>query len=279
MAPIIPALIMALSAGAALQAQALQLLSLSPQGEVAQVRQVVAKFNEAAVNFGNPQAPPLALSCSDAQAAKGSGRWSSEREWIFEFEKDLPPGVRCAVNPVSGFKSPSSALFAGASSYEFHSVRPFIQNLHPSSDQPIDEEQYFVPQLSGPATRDSLRENVWCSVEGLGERVPMRRIESPERGALLKLQNHEKAAAQEPLRFAALKRRENRHQQGHARQLGHRFFAALHRWRVGGQCQRHQRRGAGLGCANEPLAPGRAKPPALAAAWRGARPRGVWRAA
>ena len=55
-------------------AQALQITSFSPQGEVARVRQAVAKFDAAAVNFGDPKAPaPLSLSCSDASAAKGAG--------------------------------------------------------------------------------------------------------------------------------------------------------------------------------------------------------------
>ena len=132
MASIVPLIIMALSASAALQAQALQILSLSPQGEAAQVRQVVARFDGAAVNFGDPKAPaPLALNCSDAQAAKGASRWTSDRKWIFEFDKDLPPGVNCTVSPASSFKSPSSAILAGASSYNFNSGGPFIQNLRP----------------------------------------------------------------------------------------------------------------------------------------------------
>ena len=66
---------------AAASAQAFQIISLSPQGEIARVRQVVAKFDESAVNFGDPKAAaPLTLSCSDAQASKGSGRWISDRE-------------------------------------------------------------------------------------------------------------------------------------------------------------------------------------------------------
>ena len=40
-----------------LPAQALQITSLSPQGEVARIRQVVAKFDDSAVNFGDPKAP------------------------------------------------------------------------------------------------------------------------------------------------------------------------------------------------------------------------------
>ncbi len=195
----------ALLAAAALQAHALQITSVSPQGEVAQVRQVVARFDAAAVNFGDPKAPaPLSLSCSDAQAAKGAGRWLSDREWAFEFEADLPPGVRCAMMPVPGFKSASGALLTGATSYKFNSGGPFVQNLRPGSYQPIDEDQYFVLQLNGPATQASVLQNVWCSVEGLGERVPVRLIDGPERAALLKSQNLDKAAAKDPLRVATL---------------------------------------------------------------------------
>ena len=72
---------------------------------------------------------------------------------------------------------------------------------------------------------------------------------------------------------------EDRHQQGHARQLVRRLIAALHRGRVGGQRQRradarrqrHQRRGAGVGGgdaaaarAHSPAARRRRRP----ASWR-----------
>jgi len=44
---------------------ALQITSLTPQGEVARVRQIVAKFDQPAVNFGDPKAPaPLSVSCT-----------------------------------------------------------------------------------------------------------------------------------------------------------------------------------------------------------------------
>jgi uncharacterized protein YfaS (alpha-2-macroglobulin family) len=204
-APNISKIITTLLAAATLHAQALQLTSVSPQGEVAQIRQVVAKFDEAAVNFGDPKAPaPLSLNCSDARAAQGAGRWLSDREWAFEFANDLPPGVRCSATPVSGFKSASGALLSSAGSYKFNSGGPFIQNLHPSSYQPIDEEQYFVLQLNGPATQQSILQNVWCSVEGLGERVPVRLIGGAERDALLKSQRLDKAATREPLRYATM---------------------------------------------------------------------------
>ena len=51
----------ALAAAAALYlptcARALQVTSLSPQGEIAKVRQIAVKFDDGAVNFGDPKEP------------------------------------------------------------------------------------------------------------------------------------------------------------------------------------------------------------------------------
>ena len=178
------ALAAALGASLALPAHALQIISFSPQGEVSAVRQVVAKFDESAVNFGDPKAPaPVALSCSDAQATKGNGRWISDREWAFEFENDLPPGVSCTVQVRSGLKSASGSIYTGASSYKFNSGGPFVQVVRPSSRSQIDEEQYFVLTLNGAATLSSVQQNIWCAAEGLGERIAIKLIDGTERAA------------------------------------------------------------------------------------------------
>ena len=188
-----------------MQAQALQITSLSPQGEVSRIRQVVAKFDSSTVNFGDPKAAaPLALSCSDAQATKGSGRWTSDREWAFEFENDLPPGVNCTVQVRLGIKSADGAAYTGASSYTFNSGGPFVQSVRPSTGERIDEEQYFLLRLNGAATLNSIQDNVWCAAEGLGERVAVKLIGGSEREAFLKSQGLEKAAAQESLKFVTL---------------------------------------------------------------------------
>jgi uncharacterized protein YfaS (alpha-2-macroglobulin family) len=199
-----PLLLAAVLLASSLPAIALQVVSVSPQGEVARVRQVVAKFDESAVNFGDPKAPaPLALSCSDAQATKGNGRWISDREWAFEFENDLPPGVSCSLQSRSGFKSPKGSELA-STGYRFNTGGPFVQQVRPGTYSPIDEEQYFVLQLNGPATLASVQANVWCALEGLGEKVPVKLVDGSERAALLKSLNLEKAAAAEPLRFVTM---------------------------------------------------------------------------
>lgn len=59
-------------------------------------------------------------------------------------------------------------------------------------------------RLNGPATWQSVQENIWCSVEGLGERVPVKLVTGAERDGLLKSQRLDKAAAIDPLNFVTL---------------------------------------------------------------------------
>jgi alpha-2-macroglobulin len=187
----------------AFAAQALQITSLTPQGEVARVRQIIAKFDDTASTFGDPKAAaPLTLSCSDAQATQGTARWTGEREWVFDFANDLPPGVQCTLQARAGFKSPKGSELSGAS-FRFNTGGPFVQNILPGTYQRIDEEQFFVLQLNGAATLQSLRDNLWCAVEGVGERVPVRFLEGKERADLLKAYRLDKAAEKEPQRFVS----------------------------------------------------------------------------
>jgi hypothetical protein len=191
-------------------ASALTLTSLTPQGEVAQVRQVVANFDQSAVNFGAPKAPaPLAVACSSgdsAQTGQGTGRWLSDKRWVFDFADDLPSGVRCTVTPAPGFKSPAGVALKAAARYAFNTGGPFVRDMYPPSygADAIDEQQLFLLQLSGPATAASLSEHVWCGVEGIGERVPVQVIEGAQRDALLKARNRTASAKKDPLRYAVL---------------------------------------------------------------------------
>lgn len=198
----IGALALLLAAGGA---WALGVAGVSPQGEVAQVRQVVVRFDAPAVRMGDPGAPaPFAVNCSDAGAARGQGRWLDERRWVYDFVQDLPPGVRCEITPRPDFKLPSGASWTGASSYRFNTGGPFVQRVWPSGYGTIEEEQYFMLRLSGAATQASVREHVWCDLEDVGERVPVRLVEGQEREALLRARGLAQDAAREPLRYPTL---------------------------------------------------------------------------
>ena len=190
-------------------AHALQVSALSPQGEVARVRQIVAKWDEAAVNFGDPKAPaPLSVTCPSVDAsksfAKGSGRWTSEKEWVFDFDNDLPPGLRCTVQTVPSFKSPKGAEVSGKASFSFSTGGPFVQTTFPDVSETIDENQHFLLSLNGQAAPESVTANAWCVAEGLGERIPVRLLAGKELAALLQATGQTKAAAAEPLAFVAL---------------------------------------------------------------------------
>ncbi|MFM9921806.1 MG2 domain-containing protein [Variovorax sp. H27-G14] len=184
---------------------ALQITSLSPQGEVARVRQIVAKFDQAAVNFGDPKAPaPLTVSCSDAQAGKGTARWTDAKAWVYDFENDLPPGVRCTVTRVPTFKPSAGGELTGPERYQFNTGGPFVRNYMPGSYSRIDEQQMFMLELNGAATLDSVRQNLWCAADGVGERIPVKLLDGDQRAGLLKAFGRDKAAEKDPLRFITM---------------------------------------------------------------------------
>ncbi|CAM3915380.1 alpha-2-macroglobulin family protein [Paracidovorax anthurii] len=186
-------------------AQALSVASFSPQGEVARVRQAVIKFDAAAVNFGDPKAPaPFSVDCDNASAAQGTGRWTGEREWVYDFAADLPPGTRCTATAKAGFKSASGGALTGTTRYLFNTGGPFVQSVRPGTYQRIDEEQFFLLQFNGPATLESVKAHVWCVAEGVGERIPVRLIEGGERAAMLQSLGLEPSVKQDPLRYATL---------------------------------------------------------------------------
>ena len=190
-----------LAAGAA---QALGVASVSPQGEVAQARQVVVRFKEDAVRFGDARAAaPFAIGCEPAATARGQGRWNGAREWVYEFGADLPPGTRCQVTPLAGFKSPAGTPLAAAG-YRFSTGGPFVQRIVPDPSQEIEEEQAFVLRLNGAATPDSLAAHLWCAVDGLAERVPARPLAAESRTALLAHLGWAAEAERAPQRFAVV---------------------------------------------------------------------------
>ena len=86
MARFIPKIIAVLAAAGALQAQALQITGLSPQGEIPEIRQIVAKFDAPAVNFGDSKAPaPLHLNCTAAaKGARAAGSASANGRLIWK---------------------------------------------------------------------------------------------------------------------------------------------------------------------------------------------------
>jgi hypothetical protein len=155
---------------AAWSSQAFQITNLSPQGEVARVRQVLAKFDDSAMAFGDPKAEaPLGLSCSDAQASQGAGRWVNDRAWALTFENDLPPGVSCTLQARAGIKSAKGVALTGPSSYRFSTGGPFVQSVRPYQGEPIDGEQFFAMRLLQGQARAGVTQGAGRQTPGVGQ--------------------------------------------------------------------------------------------------------------
>jgi uncharacterized protein YfaS (alpha-2-macroglobulin family) len=175
-------------------ANAATITSVSPQGEVAQVRQVVVKFSESVVPFGDLRHPdPLGLQCQGGVPA-GSGRWSTDRVWLYDFREPLGPGARCTLKARPEWKPMSGAL-TGATEFRFGTGGPAVLSTQPWDGSTIEEDQHFILQLNGPVVEASIGANAWCEVEGLGERQPLRIVTGKPRDDLLKARKVEKAAA------------------------------------------------------------------------------------
>ncbi|MDO9315981.1 MAG: MG2 domain-containing protein [Burkholderiaceae bacterium] len=160
-------------------ADAATIVNVSPQGEVAQVRQLAVTFSDAVVAFGDPRLPdPMGVSCAGA-SARGTGLWTSDRHWVFNFEQPLPPGVRCVAQVRTDWKprvagAAADAALTGTSSFSFSTGGPAVESIQPFDGATIEEDQHFLIDINGAATDSSVAAHAWCEVEGLGDRLPVR---------------------------------------------------------------------------------------------------------
>ena len=181
--------------GVTWRADAARITQVTPQGKVAQVRQVVVKFDESMVAFGAPDLPaPARIKCNDASASAGQPRWIDDKTWAWDFTADLPPGVACSVDLNDGLKSSAGQALTGPRHYAFETGGPFVQNVQPYGGE-IEEDQAFVVRLNGPATDASVQQHVWCESSGLGNRIPVKNVDAATRTELLKRFRLQKEAA------------------------------------------------------------------------------------
>jgi uncharacterized protein YfaS (alpha-2-macroglobulin family) len=172
-------------AALAWQADAARITQVSPQGKVAQARQVVVKFDQAMTAFGAANAAaPARVHCDNASASAGSGRWIDAKTWAWDFKADLPPGVRCSIDLNDALKSSAGDALTGPRRFAFETGGPFVQSVMPGGGE-IEEDQAFIVRLNGPATDASVHEHIWCESSGLGNRIPVKAVDAPVRTALL----------------------------------------------------------------------------------------------
>ena len=156
----------------------------TPQGTARQVRQVTARFTAPIVTLGDPRlADPFDVQCP----ATGQGRWADPRNWVFDFDEDLPAGLQCTFTLRAQLKTAAGGALSGKRSFSFSTGGPAIGASYPRDGwEAIDEQQVFLLRLDAPANSQSVEAHAHCVVEGIEERIGVEVLTGEERAAVLK---------------------------------------------------------------------------------------------
>jgi len=158
----------------------------SPQGEVKSVRQVSARFSESMVPFGDPRlVEPFDIQCPE----KGNARWADGKNWVYDFDRDLPAGTVCTFSLKPYLKTLSGKPVAGQQKFSLSTGGPAVNEVIPDEgSEHISEDQIFVLKLAAEAEEESVLANVFCSIEGIQEKIGIRRISGEEKEQIVKEQ-------------------------------------------------------------------------------------------
>jgi uncharacterized protein YfaS (alpha-2-macroglobulin family) len=175
-----------MAAFGATAAQAASVEVFTPTGTVKDVRQVAVRFSANMVALGDPRLPdPFAVTCP----AKGKGRWADPRNWVYDFEQDLPGGVVCTFALKSEARDVAGGAMTGTRQFSFNTGGPSIRATQPyEGSEQVDEDQVFVLALDAAADPASVEKQAYCAVDGIGERIPLKVLRGAERAAVLKEQ-------------------------------------------------------------------------------------------
>ncbi len=176
---------------AAAAAAAATSIAASPQGEVAQVRQVSVRFSQAVVAFGDPRlADPFAIACQGAVARRQRALDQRPDLGSTILREALPPGARCTAR-----LRPQWRPAAGGAAAAFdRRDRVLVLDRRPGGRRGravcraarSRKTQHFLLRLNGAAVAASVPGNAWCEAEGIGERLPLAIVDGAARERVLK---------------------------------------------------------------------------------------------
>lgn len=167
-------------------ALASQVSHFSPLGETGEIAQVTVGFDTPVVALGNLDAPaPMTWTCDSGVA--GKARWVDGRTWAVDFEPQLAAGVSCEFLPKTGLQDLAGQSITMRPSYRFNTGGPLAREVTTVQHtlRQIDEEAVFIIRATGDLDFLSLKENVWCEVDGISEKIPVRLLALAEKRLLL----------------------------------------------------------------------------------------------
>jgi len=148
------------------------------------IERFTMRFSQPMVPLGDPRAAaPFAVEC----AVAGEGRWVDPQTYVYEFKNGLPGGTQCSFKLRDGLKSVAGYAYSGQQEFKVDAGGPVARAVLAgnSSDDGIEEDQVFLVAANLPADPASVAGNAYCSVEGLGEKIPVEVLKGDTAGELL----------------------------------------------------------------------------------------------
>jgi alpha-2-macroglobulin len=137
----------------------------------ATINRFTLRFSEDMVPLGDPRAAaPAKHNCP----VPGKGRWADTRTWVLEFDRALPAGIACDVTLNEALATASGRAIFGKRDFPIDTGGPSARAvLAGGSYSGIEEDQIFLVATNVAADRASASRYGYCSVDGIGEKIPL----------------------------------------------------------------------------------------------------------
>jgi hypothetical protein len=137
------------------------------------------------VPVGDPRAEksPFRVLCAE----KGRARWIDSRNWSYDFDRDLPAGIRCRFRLRPDARTLSGRRLGGEREFDLSTGGPaIVRSLPYEGSQAIDEQQAFVLFVDALPIDATVLAHASFAVEGVPQRVESRLVAGSRRQDILK---------------------------------------------------------------------------------------------
>lgn len=148
-----------------------QVVLATPGTNNGAITRFTARFSQPIVALGDPRAAaPFTVDCP----VGGQGRWADQQTFVYEFAQGLPGGTKCSFELREGLKSAGGYAVVGQRRFTVDAGGPAARAVLPARyDGEIEEGQVFLVAANMAPDRGSVSANAYCSVDGIGEKIPV----------------------------------------------------------------------------------------------------------
>lgn len=166
---------------------AAQVRQFMPQGELSGGQQrVTAVFTEDVVAAGNRDAAsPFQIRCD---VPSSYSYWEGPKTWVYNLDRPLVLGQQCTFTLNPAAKTLKGESFTGKSSFTFKVSKFQVSSIQPSSsssaNSEIHEDQVFVIKATGPVNLQTIKQQVWCESDAVGQKMPVQILDAKAQARL-----------------------------------------------------------------------------------------------